>query len=310
MIEDEMRAVWAHLDDYLAVKSPVTEKQYRSILADFCEFRGVSYGSALGAFMLCKTKHKHCTKWFKEQQKKNLYKTACHKLVILRSIFDELVKIGALKNNPWHKVVFRQPDQRALVRPHIAIPEKHRRELLEMFKHEQQPSMKQQEAMIACLLGAGLRNSELRKLLIGSVRISDGEIYLHITEQKNQKTTDQPLPNWAQRIIGEWAQRRRDETAEQAPLFTTYSSFPEEPTNRVLGAKTLWRMSRAWGRSIGIPKLTPHDFRATYCTWLGEQDISTDERVRLMRLSGAQMIPIYDQRSFPVSDSKIKDLEL
>ena len=114
-------------------------------------------------------------------------------------------------------------------------------------------------AIIAVLLGCGLRRSEIASLTFAHVQQRDGRWCIVDLVGKHGRIRTTPMPGWVKVAIDTWT----------APTGITYGHVfrPVIRGDRVagdrLGEKVVWQMLRAYAAEIGIPTLAPHDLRRT-----------------------------------------------
>jgi len=113
-------------------------------------------------------------------------------------------------------------------------------------------------AIIAVLLGCGLRRSEVAALTFAHIQQRDGRWCIVDLLGKHGRIRTTPMPNWVKVAIDSWTSSAK--TAE-GHVF-----WPVLRGNRVsgerLGEKVVWQMLREYAVEIGIPGLAPHDLRS------------------------------------------------
>jgi site-specific recombinase XerD len=114
-------------------------------------------------------------------------------------------------------------------------------------------------AMIAVLLGCGLRRSEVGALTFTHIQQRDGRWCIVDLMGKHGRIRTTPMPSWVKVAIDAWT------TAAQ--IAEGHVFRPVIRRNRVsgdrLGEKVVWQMLRECAAEIGIPGLAPHDLRRT-----------------------------------------------
>jgi integrase len=114
-------------------------------------------------------------------------------------------------------------------------------------------------AMIAMLIGCGLRRAELLTLALESVQQREGHWVIADLVGKGGHVRTVPIPTWVKRAVDAWT---------AAAEITHGSIFRAmNKAGRVWGAgmspKVLWDIVRAAAGHAGIDKLAPHDLRRT-----------------------------------------------
>jgi integrase len=114
-------------------------------------------------------------------------------------------------------------------------------------------------AIIAVLLGCGLRRSEIAALTFTHVQQRDGRWCIVDLVGKHGRIRTTPMPNWVKVAIDTW-------TAPTG-IADGHVFRPVVRGDRVtgdrLGEKVVWQMLREYAAEIGIPALAPHDLRRT-----------------------------------------------
>jgi integrase len=116
---------------------------------------------------------------------------------------------------------------------------------------------KRNYAMLALLIGCGLRRGELLGLRLDSIQLREDHWVIADLLGKAGHISTVPVPSWVKDAIDEW---------KQASGVTEGALFrPIHRTGRVWGtgvtAKVLWEIVRQAASRAGIEKLAPHDLR-------------------------------------------------
>jgi integrase len=114
-------------------------------------------------------------------------------------------------------------------------------------------------AIIAVLLGCGLRRSEVAALTIGHIQQRDGRWCIVDLFGKHGRVRTVPMPTWVKVAIDAWT----------APAGVV-DGHVFRPVNRgdqvagdVLSEKVVWQMLRPYAAAAGVPGIAPHDCRRT-----------------------------------------------
>jgi integrase len=114
-------------------------------------------------------------------------------------------------------------------------------------------------AIIAVLLGCGLRRSEVAALTMAHIQQRDGRWCIIDLHGKHGRVRTVPMPVWVKVAIDAWA---------SAAEVT--SGFVFRPINRadktqgdVLSEKVVWQLLRPYATIAGVPGIAPHDCRRT-----------------------------------------------
>src|SRR5579862_7958067 len=114
-------------------------------------------------------------------------------------------------------------------------------------------------AILAVLLGCGLRRSEVAALTFEHVQQRDGRWCIVDLVGKHGRVRTAPMPTWVKGAIDAWT----------GPTGVD-SGHVFRPVNRAgsvtggsLGEKVVWQMLRGYAAGVGIPGIAPHDLRRT-----------------------------------------------
>ena len=114
-------------------------------------------------------------------------------------------------------------------------------------------------AILAVLLGCGLRRSEVAALTFSHVQQRDGRWCIVDLVGKHGRVRTAPMPTWVKIAIDAWTS-----TAGVA------DGHVFRPVNRAgvvtgerLGEKVVWAMLRQYAAEVGVPGIAPHDLRRT-----------------------------------------------
>jgi site-specific recombinase XerD len=114
-------------------------------------------------------------------------------------------------------------------------------------------------AILAVLLGCGLRRSEVAALTFAHVQQRDGRWCIVDLKGKHGRIRTMPMPTWVKVAIDAWTS-----------LASIVDGFVFRPVIRGdrlsgqrLGEKVVWQMLRQYAAEIGIAGLAPHDLRRT-----------------------------------------------
>jgi integrase len=114
-------------------------------------------------------------------------------------------------------------------------------------------------AILAVLLGCGLRRSEVAALTFVHVQQRDGRWCIVDLKGKHGRIRTAPMPTWVKLAIDAW---------------TTAASIADghvfRPVNRAdqlgregLGEKVVWQLIKPYAETAGVPGIAPHDLRRT-----------------------------------------------
>jgi site-specific recombinase XerD len=110
-------------------------------------------------------------------------------------------------------------------------------------------------AILAVLLGCGLRRSEVAALTFTHVQQRDGRWCIVDLVGKHGRVRTAPMPTWVKVAIDAWT--------SAAGVAEGYIFRPVNRADRVggerLGEKVVWQMLRQYATAAGVPGIAPHD---------------------------------------------------
>lgn len=118
---------------------------------------------------------------------------------------------------------------------------------------------KRDRALLALLLGCGLRRTELANLTFDHVQQRDGRWVLPDLVGKGGRVRTVPLPAWVKCALDVWTDAARLSDG------TVFRAINKKGTmwGQGITAKVIWWVVRRYAKQVGIPKLAPHDLRRT-----------------------------------------------
>jgi integrase len=121
------------------------------------------------------------------------------------------------------------------------------------------PRARRDHAMLAILIGCGLRRAELLALTLESIQLREDHWVVADLVGKGQHIRTVPIPTWVKNAIDEWIVAAG---ITHGVLFRAINK-----AGRVWGdgmsPKVLWDVVRAAAARANIDKLAPHDLRRT-----------------------------------------------
>jgi integrase len=114
-------------------------------------------------------------------------------------------------------------------------------------------------AILAVLLGCGLRRSEVTALTFTHLQQRDGRWCIVDLVGKHGRVRTMPMPTWVKVAMDAWTT-----TADIAngPVFRPVNRADRMAGER-LGEKVVWQMLRHYATEVGVPGIAPHDLRRT-----------------------------------------------
>jgi len=133
-------------------------------------------------------------------------------------------------------------------------------------------------AILAVLLGCGLRRSEVAALTLTHVQQRNGRWCIVDLVGKHSRVRTVPMPTWVKVAIDAWTQA--------AGLADGHVFRPVNRGDRVQGEamseKVVWQMLQPYAEAVGIPAFAPHDARRT-CAKLCRAAGGELEQIQLLR---------------------------
>jgi integrase len=118
---------------------------------------------------------------------------------------------------------------------------------------------KRNHAILAMLIGCGLRRGELLALRVASIQLREEHWVIADLLGKAGHIRTVPIPGWVKAAVDAW---REASDVSEGTLFRSINK-----TGRVWGngmtPKVLWEVVREVAVRAGIEKLAPHDLRRT-----------------------------------------------
>jgi integrase/recombinase XerD len=119
---------------------------------------------------------------------------------------------------------------------------------------------KRDRALLALMLGCGLRRDETAKLELEHIQQRDGRWVIVDLIGKGARVRSVPMPSWAKSAIDVWV---------ASAGFTTGNVFrPVNKGDRLAGdrmtAQAVFNQVKIYSAAIGIEKFAPHDLRRSY----------------------------------------------
>lgn len=300
--------MWAHLDGWISLKSPNTQRKYKTVLREFLfianierteegfeRFKQISPVDANRYLNWCKTRPAQPGRSAQISDKVSA-STVKHKALVMFSICQEMISQGYLTTNPF----LRAKRELAVVkgndrRPHALIDFRKVEELLSM-DFGTTPEGLRDRAMVACLFGGALRISEVLGLRLCDVRSTPkGNIILNLKATKRGRAEGQVLPSWAGTMVEDCVRQRRIEGGkDDEPLFVRYENGKPVPAEIL--QRTYYRWFKAMLVRLGVSgNVSPHWARATAITKLLSDGFTHREVMAYARHSSPTMTAHYDK---------------
>ena len=114
-------------------------------------------------------------------------------------------------------------------------------------------------AILAVLLGCGLRRSEVAALTFGHIQQRDGRWCIVDLRGKHGRVRTVPVPTWVKVAIDAWATAA---TITDGPVFRPVMRG-DQVQAAALSEKVVWQLLQPYAAAAGVPGIAPHDCRRT-----------------------------------------------
>jgi integrase len=114
-------------------------------------------------------------------------------------------------------------------------------------------------AIIAVLLGCGLRRSEVAALTMAHIQQRDGRWCIVDLVGKHGRVRTVPMPTWVKVAIDTWT---TPAGVVDGHVFRSINRGGQVQ-GKVLSEKVVWQLLRPYAASAGVPGIAPHDCRCT-----------------------------------------------
>ena len=118
---------------------------------------------------------------------------------------------------------------------------------------------KRDRAILALLIGCGLRRAELVGLGMGDFQVREEHWVIADLIGKGKHIRTVPVPAWTKRAVDEWT----DAAKISAGALFRRVSRPGKIWGESLTPKAIWHIVKAAAKRAGIENLAPHDLRRT-----------------------------------------------
>jgi integrase len=115
-------------------------------------------------------------------------------------------------------------------------------------------------ALLALLVGCGLRRQELAGLRMEDIQQRDGRWCIVDLAGKGNRVRTVPMPPWAQSAIDDWLAAARFIRG----LVLGAVNKGDRITGQGMSAQSIYEVVQAYGKELGAAALAPHDVRRTF----------------------------------------------
>jgi site-specific recombinase XerD len=114
-------------------------------------------------------------------------------------------------------------------------------------------------AILAVLLGCGLRRSEVAALTFAHLQQRDGRWCIVDLVGKHGRVRTAPMPMWVKVAVDAWAS---PVGVAEGRVFRAVNRS-DRVTGEALGEKVVWQLIKPYADAAGVPGIAPHDLRRT-----------------------------------------------
>src|SRR5213078_4931724 len=114
-------------------------------------------------------------------------------------------------------------------------------------------------AMLAVLLGCGLRRSEVAALTVNHVQQRDGRWCIVDLVGKHGRVRTIPMPTWVKVGIDAWTSATN---VADGHIFRPVHRG-DKVQGIALSEKVVWQLLQGYATAVGVPGIAPHDLRRT-----------------------------------------------
>lgn len=119
---------------------------------------------------------------------------------------------------------------------------------------------KRDRALLAVLVGCGLRRKEATTLAVGHIQLRDARWVIVDLIGKGGRVRTVPMPTWAKRAMDLWTAAAG---IDNGFVFRAINKGGRV-TGESMTARCVFEVVKAFGGKIGVPNLAPHDLRRTF----------------------------------------------
>jgi integrase len=114
-------------------------------------------------------------------------------------------------------------------------------------------------AILAVLLGCGLRRSEVAALTFAHIQQRDGRWCIVDLVGKHGRVRTIPMPTWTKVAVDAWTAAAG---IASGPVFRPVNRG-DQAQDASLNEKVIWQLLRPYANAAGVPGIAPHDCRRT-----------------------------------------------
>jgi site-specific recombinase XerD len=139
------------------------------------------------------------------------------------------------------------------------------------------PKGKRDRAILAVLLGCGIRRSELVALTVAKIEQRENRWVIVDLLGKGERRRTVPVPAWVKNVIDEWLAAAK---ITEGRIFRSISKGGKLQGER-LAEMAVWWLVKGYAEGIGVKNLAPHDLRRT-CARLCRKSGGDLEQIQML----------------------------
>ncbi|GEM_PF-46028 len=217
--------------------------------------------------------------------------TANKMLSALRCVLREAWKLGQIDTDSFHRAVEIDDAKGARIPVGIALSRKQMDTLFRACARDTSPMGRRDAALLALLLGTGVRRAEAVGLALGDYDAESGQIT--VRRGKGNKDRRNWLNEEGRAAIAEWlAVRGR----KGGPLLCPFDKYGRPRAGKPMSTESVYVRLKLLAERTGVTRFAPHDTRRTYITRALEDG---EDLVTVQRLAGHERVETtarYDRR--------------
>lgn len=228
----------------------------------------------------------------------------------LSSIYGHLYEIRHIPKNPFKNAKILTPRKNWNRKRHYKlIPFQKVMMLCDRPSNHTREGIRDR-AMLAILLGCGLRKSELLGLRMSDIRRTEGGVrFLYLRDTKSREDANQAIPEWVLERLERHLEIRRYETfSPMSHLFTRYDNDGKVVIGQI-PTRTFDRLFKKLCNECGLRDYSPHSTRKTAITKLVDDGATLYEARDFARHASVLTTEKYYHRENSVEKGRAKNLQ-
>lgn len=118
-------------------------------------------------------------------------------------------------------------------------------------------------AILAVLIGCGLRREEAAQLTMGHIQMRDARWVIVDIQGKGKRVRTVPMPNWCKMAIDRWTAGAW-EVPPEGPAYLFCAIEGKRVVSPQMSAQAIYDVAKKYAERAGLPPIAPHDLRRTF----------------------------------------------